>query len=419
MKIIKTYKLFETTLNLDSIAKEFISDMSKTYDLRLGKPFDKHKANCAWFTIEFYNWAKSKGYDVKVVYFDSKTEAHISPLINEMTIDFTVKQFTKNKNDNYLILNPEDYKKFGYNSYEIYDQLPKLETVSPADNNFINENMNLGIDSKYGIHDWIEDLKDFEWSRKPLTDLKKWTDHFVGGGYYDKVKDKVDKLFAALSKVDIDSIKDRLLMDVFDDLPPEKGKYVYPAIAYGDPENYNKELQYRYSGLITTTKMNENDKLRIMVHIIKDIVFPTLNIGSYPSIFMRRSDESYYVTDPKWQCANFNIDNYGFKSGDSFETSNGKYSVVHNSDIDKKRDYSIDKIIEMYVPCIVMDIGRDDAYMQNKMDLYELEKNLDTVLPSILPTLDYSDIIFDHARGKRRFDNNEIYDYTLKILLNF
>jgi hypothetical protein len=73
----------------------------------------------------------------------------------------------------------------------------------------------------------------------------------------------------------------------------------------------------------------------------------------------------------------------------------------------------------MNVPCVVIEIGQGDNYMQGKMNLNELEENLDSVLPSILPTLDYSDVIFDHARGTRQFTNTEIYDYTVKILLNY
>ena len=286
-------------------------------------------------------------------------------------------------------------------------------------NHFINENMNIGLDSKYGIHDWIEDLKDFEWSRKPIKDLEKWTNHFIGDGYYNKIKNHVDRIFTTLNKVDIEYVEDRLLMDVFDNVPREKVKWVSTCIAYGNQENYNKQIQYKYNGLLTVRNRDEKDYFRAMVHIIKDIVFPTFNIGSYPSVFMRRSDESYYVTDKKWQCANFDIDNYGFKSGDSFETSEGKFSVIHNSDIERKKQYSVDKIIEMNVPCVVIEIGQGDNYMQGKMNLNELEENLDSVLPSILPTLDYSDVIFDHARGPRQFTNTEIYDYTVKILLNY
>ena len=47
MRNLKTYKMFELNYNLDGIADQFISDLSKVYDLGFGKPFDKNKANCA------------------------------------------------------------------------------------------------------------------------------------------------------------------------------------------------------------------------------------------------------------------------------------------------------------------------------------------------------------------------------------
>jgi hypothetical protein len=133
MRYIKTYKIFETELDLDSVANEFLNEMSKTYDLRLGKPFDKEKANCAWFTKEFFRWAKLKRYDVKIVYFDSEVEAHIAPIIDNKTIDFAIKQFTKNPNDDYQILSIKDYKSFGYGKSEILNEFPTWATVKKAD----------------------------------------------------------------------------------------------------------------------------------------------------------------------------------------------------------------------------------------------------------------------------------------------
>ena len=144
---------------LDTIANQFITDMSKVYNLRFGESFDKNKSNCAWFTDEFYKWAKSKDLNVKVVYFDSNIEAHIAPMIDDKVIDFAIKQFTKNTNDNYLILIPEDYKKYGYDKFEIYDEMPKLETIFSADK--IQESNQMD----YSIYDWFEDLKRYQWSR--------------------------------------------------------------------------------------------------------------------------------------------------------------------------------------------------------------------------------------------------------------
>jgi len=50
MKHLKSYQIFESMFKLDTIANQFITDMSKVYNLRFGESFDKNKANCAWFT---------------------------------------------------------------------------------------------------------------------------------------------------------------------------------------------------------------------------------------------------------------------------------------------------------------------------------------------------------------------------------
>ena len=158
MKYIKTYKIFESD-NLDSMVNQFIADISKSYDLRFGQEFDKNKANCAWFTDEFYKWSKSKVLDVKVVYFDSNIEAHIAPMIDGKVIDFTVKQFTKNPNDDYLIMNPEDYRKYGYDRFEIWDEMPELQTVFPADR--IQESIGIFESNQiWDLEDICQEIKD-------------------------------------------------------------------------------------------------------------------------------------------------------------------------------------------------------------------------------------------------------------------
>ena len=173
MKHLTPYKIFESMFKLDTIANQFITDMSKVYNLRFGESFDKNKANCAWFTDEFYKWAKSKDLNVKVVYFDSNIEAHIAPMIDDKVIDFAIKQFTKNPNDNYLILIPEDYKKYGYDKFEIYDEMPKLETIFSADKiqESINENK-MWYKTIPEILEWLESK-----SKLPFI----WLDTETGG----------------------------------------------------------------------------------------------------------------------------------------------------------------------------------------------------------------------------------------------
>jgi len=422
MKHLTPYKIFESMFKLDTIANQFITDMSKVYNLRFGESFDKNKANCAWFTGEFYKWAKSKDLNVKVVYFDSNIEAHIAPMIDDKVIDFAIKQFTKNPNDNYLILIPEDYKKYGYDKFEIYDEMPKLETIFSADKIQESNQMN------YGIYDWFEDIKSFQWSRNQSnkvneSSLKVNTEHFIGEGYWQKITSLVDKMFDALSKVDIENVNDRMY-DVYDEIPSAKEKYSILCISTGNYENHDKPNKNKYSGLITVMNVNEESKLRIIAHILLDIISPTLNIGHYPSAMLRISDEQYYVTDKKWNCVNFDIDNYlnGYDEFSNDETKDKISKIrIDDYDIENKKAYSVDKVLDMYKPTININIGGyDNSHLTGKMNLKKLESNIDEALLSILPELDYEEVVFDMSRFDRVYDDDtDINDYSFKILLNF
>jgi len=284
---------------------------------------------------------------------------------------------------------------------------------------------------KYGIHDWLEDLKSWEWnspkwsqsqSVNPTT-IKKWSDHFIGEGWFDKIENLVDRMLQALKKVDFEEIHLRMY-DVYDQVPSGKDKYVIPCIAYGDVDRYYEPNKRKYNGLLSVKDLSERDRIRVIIHIIKEIVYPTLSIGGYPNYFLRQSDESYYVTEPKWQCQNFNIKDYeemGIKAGAKFKGDESTRDItIHQSDISKKEKYSIDKILEMYKPCVDIEIGGySDSIRTGKMDLNKLESNIDETLESILPTLDYEEVIFDHSRGDRLIKTIEVYDYSIKILLNF
>jgi hypothetical protein len=278
------------------------------------------------------------------------------------------------------------------------------------------------IQHHYSIYDWFEDLKSMQWSRKSInkSELKKWTEHFIGPGWYDKISDLVDHIFDSIRKVDIDYINDRML-EVWDELPSEKEKYVMFAVAYGDYENFDKEIDYRYNGLISVMSPQDNDrKLDVIIHIIKDIIYPTTHIGS-PSIWLRRTEEQEYVTDKKWNCENFNIDNYDFKEGQEFdngESGRRSTTTIFKHELEKKKDYSPNKVIQMYKPCIVIEVGGyHDSHTTGKVKLSHLEPLLDDVLETILPDLNYEAVIWDKSRGKRRFTDDEFSDYTLKIIL--
>ena len=128
-----TYENYVSESKLDLLANSFLDEMSSKYDLRLGKEFDKEKANCSWFTNEFNNWAKSKGLEPKVVYFPADEESHTASYLDGQILDFTIKQFTKNSEDIFDITTPEDYEQYGYNTFEILDEVPDWFTIREAD----------------------------------------------------------------------------------------------------------------------------------------------------------------------------------------------------------------------------------------------------------------------------------------------
>jgi hypothetical protein len=118
--------------HLHEIAQSFLDEYSQKFDLRLGEQFDSEFANCAWFTKEFNKWCFENSIPVQIVYFDSNSEAHTASLVDNKVIDFTVKQFTKNPQDDYKIMNIEDYKKWGYPNHKILRDIPEWYTIKAA-----------------------------------------------------------------------------------------------------------------------------------------------------------------------------------------------------------------------------------------------------------------------------------------------
>jgi len=292
---------------------------------------------------------------------------------------------------------------------------------------------NLFLESsvEYSIYEWFEDIKRYQWgdSQKLVVNIKSlklWSDHFIGEGYFDKISELVDKIFDSLKKVDIDTVNDRMY-DVYDEIPSNKIKKTMYCVLNGDVENYDKPNRRRYNGYSTILDPNNNSKkIHTVIDILKSIVMPTLYIG-YPSAFIRTTDNEMYVTDKKYQCQNFDISNYSLFSYSSLPSDKGfdvrsadksRTVTIHQSDITKKKKYDIDKILDMYRPGIIIHIGGHDGHLTGAMNLRKLEANIDEVLISILPVIDYEEIIFDAARYDRQFDDNtDIYDYDLKILL--
>ena len=156
-----------------------------------------------------------------------------------------------------------------------------------------------------------------------------------------------------------------------------------------------------------------NDEFRkcyIIISILIAIVYPTLYYSRFKEqASFRDGNEALYVTDKKWQCQNFDFEQFH------------KTGHIRDYEFEKVQKYSPENVLSMYKPGVVINIGGwgSDSYHTGEMYLEELEMALDAAIEVVESEVDYEEVIFDHSRGERQFNNLEIYDYTIKILLNF
>lgn len=268
------------------------------------------------------------------------------------------------------------------------------------------------------IYDWFEDLKRLERTGSSYNigtqrNIKLWSDHFIGDGWYDKTSNHLDLIFNSLKKVDIDYISDKMY-DVYDELPMGISKLSRRCVLYGDPDRSKYELSRRFNGIVTVGECGDGDKLRMIIHILKEMIYPTLFVGQFPyrSKNLRVGKDEVFVTDKKYQCQNFNSEEFPLDSTytNLMMPNRGTDSYTFTT----SKRYDINLFLDMYQPGIYISIKSDKSF-----DLGKVEKGLDSVLPSILSDLDYKEVIFDHKRGIGE-EKAEIvtYDYDLKILLN-
>lgn len=279
---------------------------------------------------------------------------------------------------------------------------------------------NLFLESKdinYSIYYYFNYLASL-WNKDTIDEekIKKLADHFIGDGYYNKIKNHVDKIFNALNKVDEWEIHMRMY-DVYDKLSTFKSKYTTCAVVYGKYENWDVPIQNRYNAYyVIKNKKDEANKLHTIINIIKEIIYPTLYKGytsGHGSTFknekLRNNEASEYVTDEHYKCKNFDINYY-------IENNN---IDLASYDILKFKKYDVDRIINLCVPAVIINIGsQDKTQMSIKMNLKKLEEDIDEAMLSILPTIDYEKVVYDMERFSRRYDDDiDIYDYCVKIIL--
>jgi len=260
---------------------------------------------------------------------------------------------------------------------------------------------------QYSIFDFYDYLRDNHWSNTDISTLERWTDHFVGDGWWNKVKSHVDKMFDIFSEVDLKHIENAML-DIFDTVPEEKEKNIYCAILYGDYEKINDSSEYKYNGTMPVFDTDgENRKCYILHNIVFEIIKPTINSGGlYNEVSFRTTPEAEFVTDKKWQCQNFDF---------------SQFTELKDYEMKSLKFYSPENVLSMYKPGVVIDIGgwsSLDSRRTGEMSLVELEKELDDRINLITAEIEFEEVLWPFSRKERYFDTSQpIYDYTLKILL--
>jgi len=83
---IKSFKVFESELQLESIVNKYLQE--SRYNIQ------KSTGNCAFFAKDFFEWSKNNNIDCKLYYLkqdytgQSEVEDHIVPVVNNKIIDF-------------------------------------------------------------------------------------------------------------------------------------------------------------------------------------------------------------------------------------------------------------------------------------------------------------------------------------------
>jgi hypothetical protein len=276
---------------------------------------------------------------------------------------------------------------------------------------FIKESFQKDTDVMHekSIFDWIEDLKSDNWNPKNIERHKIWTEHFVGEGWWNKITSHVDKIFEVLREVNLNHINDAML-DTFDTIPEQKQRNIYTAVLYGDYEKINDSNDLKFNGTMPIMDLNDkNRKDYVIISILISMVYPTLYYSRFKeNAMLRDTKESEYVTDEKWQCQNFDFEQFH------------KTGHLRDYEFSKVQKYSPENVLSMYRPGIVINIGGwgSDSIHTGEMYLDDLEEALDAAIEVVESEVDYEEVIWPYTRGERHYDTSKpIYEYDLKILL--
>jgi predicted nuclease of predicted toxin-antitoxin system len=262
----------------------------------------------------------------------------------------------------------------------------------------------------YHFYDWLRD-NSFGNDILNKSELIKHTEHFIGKGQWAIIENYFNNIFEKLNSVDIDYINDRLL-NIFDEYIYHDMKYAITAVAYSDYKYISEVVYDKYddlTGLLSISKINESKKLDIITHFLSNTLYNILWISATNQT--RRSIDELFVNSDYYALKNFKNQNLEIMK-DNKITSLYNY----NKFLKLKENFSIEKVLELYVPCIYITIS-NYGFSPSKMLYSKIKKEFEDILPSILHDINYDKIIWEHKLPPDKKDI-EIYDYSLKIILN-
>lgn len=257
------------------------------------------------------------------------------------------------------------------------------------------------------IYDFYNDLfDDFRFGVMPESEVKKYSERFIGKGIYDKVNDFVNQMFETFEGIELEDIKYKLT-DVTDNL--EVDPLFMFAILYCDYKDVDNDIQRKFNGA-KGVRDNVESRVRIKNEILRDMIRPTLTKYRFKGgdIKFRTEPQEIYVLNDEFNCQNFDVTKLS-----DFENISKE---LLNYEIEELKKYDINKFFDCYAPGIYIQLRNDDY--SYTMNLKKLESDLDKTLPRILSDIPHKEVIWDSSRFSRKFDDDtDIYDYTIKIIL--
>ncbi len=251
----------------------------------------------------------------------------------------------------------------------------------------------------YSIYDFFIYLRDNRLNKRiDESYLKENVDHFIGKGQWEKLDSHFSSIINSIKKVDLDNVRDRVL-DVFDEYPFHKYKYVTTCQLYRDSGNYELSNKRRYNGMITVTDSNK-EKNYLIVCFLVEILHSTLYQEGRNT---RITNDEIYVTDQKWSISNLSKTVYEIEK---YENS-AKFKKI-------KDNFDLDKLLDLRRPGIFINLTNHDS--SSALSLKKVRREFEEIMPSILSELDYEEVIYPQELPKDKEDI-EIYDFEIAILL--